>query len=282
MPFTVLGRTVLVTGAGMGMGRLYAERAAREGAAAVVLWDIDGRALDEVVVSLGSSGASLHSYVVDVASIESIRAAAGAVLNDVGVPDVLVNNAGIVRGKYFWEHDHLDDIDLTLRINTGGPMHITRAFLPAMIERATDARILNVASASGTLAVPRMSVYAASKWAVIGWSDSLRLELVAAGHPIAVTTLIPSYIRTGMFEGARGPLMTPLMEPEYVVGKAWRATLAGRARVQLPWTVQLAGTLRNVLPQPVWDVVAGRVFKVYSSMDHFTGRPGVPAERKGN
>ncbi|MCU1633331.1 MAG: 3-oxoacyl-ACP reductase [Micrococcaceae bacterium] len=282
MAFTVLGRTVLVTGAGMGMGRLYAERAAREGAAAVVLWDIDGRALDEVVASLGSSGASLHSYVVDVASIESIRAAAGAVLNDVGVPDVLVNNAGIVRGKYFWEHDHLDDIDLTLRINTGGPMHITRAFLPAMIERATDARILNVASASGTLAVPRMSVYAASKWAVIGWSDSLRLELVAAGHPIAVTTLIPSYIRTGMFEGARGPLMTPLMEPEYVVDKAWRATLAGRARVQLPWTVQLAGTLRNLLPQPVWDVVAGRVFKVYSSMDHFTGRPGVPAERKGN
>ncbi|MEC5199421.1 all-trans-retinol dehydrogenase (NAD+) [Arthrobacter sp. PL16] len=282
MAFTVLGRTVLVTGAGMGMGRLYAERAAREGAAAVVLWDIDGRALDEVVASLGSSGASLHSYVVDVASIESVRAAAGAVLNDVGVPDVLVNNAGIVRGKYFWEHDHLDDIDLTLRINTGGPMHITRAFLPAMIERATDARILNVASASGTLAVPRMSVYAASKWAVIGWSDSLRLELVAAGHPIAVTTLIPSYIRTGMFEGARGPLMTPLMEPEYVVDKAWRATLAGRARVQLPWTVQLAGTLRNLLPQPVWDVVAGRVFKVYSSMDHFTGRPGVPAERKGN
>lgn len=282
MVFTVQGRTVLVTGAGMGMGRLYAERAAREGAAAVVLWDVDGQALEDVVAGLASSAASVHSYVVDVASVESVQTAAGAVLDEVGVPDVLVNNAGIVRGKYFWEHDHHADIDLTLRINTGGPMHVTRAFLPAMMERGTPARILNVASASGTLSVPRMSVYAASKWAVIGWSDSLRLELASTGHPIKVTTLIPSYIRTGMFEGARGPLLTPLMEPEHVVDRAWRATLAGRARLQLPWTVQLAGTLRNVLPQPVWDVVAGRVFKVYSSMDRFTGRPGVAADQEAS
>ncbi|PPB48500.1 3-oxoacyl-ACP reductase [Arthrobacter pityocampae] len=282
MVFTVQGRTVLVTGAGMGMGRLYAERAVREGAAAVVLWDVDGRALEDVVAGLASSAASVHSYVVDVASVESVQTAAGAVLDEVGVPDVLVNNAGIVRGKYFWEHDHHADIDLTLRINTGGPMHVTRAFLPAMMERGTSARILNVASASGTLSVPRMSVYAASKWAVIGWSDSLRLELASTGHPIKVTTLIPSYIRTGMFEGARGPLLTPLMEPEHVVDRAWRATLAGRARLQLPWTVQLAGTLRNLLPQPVWDFVAGRVFKVYSSMDRFTGRPGVTADQEAS
>ncbi|MPY12110.1 SDR family NAD(P)-dependent oxidoreductase [Arthrobacter bussei] len=277
MAFTVRGRTVLVTGAGMGMGRLYAERAAREGAGAVVLWDIDARALEDVVAHLAPHGATVHSYVVDVGSVESIRAAAAAVLNDVGVPDVLVNNAGIVRGAYFWEHDHLADIDLTLRVNAAGPMHVARAFLPAMIAQGRAGRILNVASASGTLSVPRMSVYAASKWAVIGWSDSLRLELRAARHPIAVTTLIPSYIRTGMFEGARGPLMTPLMEPEYVVDRAWNGMLGGRARVQLPWTVQLAGTLRAVLPQPVWDVVAGRVLRIYSSMDHFTGRQDGPA-----
>ncbi|WDF33437.1 SDR family NAD(P)-dependent oxidoreductase [Arthrobacter agilis] len=282
MGFTVQGRTVLVTGAGRGMGRLYAERAAREGAAAVVLWDVDARALEDTVAVLGPTGTAVHSYVVDVGSGGSIRAAADAVLNDVGVPDVLVNNAGIVRGKYFWEHEHDADIDLTLRINTAGPMHVARAFLPPMIARGTPGRILNVASASGTLAVPRMSVYAASKWAVIGWSDSLRLELRAARHPIAVTTLIPSYIRTGMFEGARGPLLTPLMEPGYVVGRAWEGMLAGRARVQLPWTVQLAGTLRNLLPQPAWDVVAGRVFRVYSSMDHFTGRPdGATPDPKG-
>nr|WP_253908065.1 SDR family NAD(P)-dependent oxidoreductase [Arthrobacter sp. H20] len=133
--------------------------------------------------------------------------------------------------------------------------------------------MLNVASASGTLSVPRMSVYTASKWAVIGWSDSLRLELREAGHhQVKVTTLIPSHIRTGMFEGARGPLFTPLMDPADVVDKAWRALYDGRPRLQLPWSVALGSALRGVLPQPVWDVVAGRVFKVYSSMEHFTGR----------
>jgi len=273
MASTVRGLTVLVTGAGMGMGRLYAERAAREGAAAVVLWDVDGSALEDVVAGLTGGGSSIHSYVVDVGSVDAVTAAADAVLAEVGAPHLLINNAGIVRGKYFWEHHHAD-IDLTLQINTGGPLHVTRAFLPAMMRRNTPARILNVASAAGTLAVPRMSVYAASKWAVIGWSDSLRLELVAAGRPITVTTLIPSYIRTGMFEGVRGPLLTPLLEPDHVVDRAWTATLAGKARVQLPWTVHLAGALRNLLPQPVWDVVAGRVFKVYSSMEHFTGRQG--------
>ncbi|THJ65117.1 SDR family NAD(P)-dependent oxidoreductase [Arthrobacter echini] len=280
MTFAVAGRTILITGAGRGMGRLYVERAVQEGAAAVVLWDIDGTALEEVVASLTSNATTLHSYVVDVASLESIETAAQAVMNDVGVPDMLVNNAGIVRGKYFWDHDPTHDIDATLDINLAGPMHVTRAFLPGMIGRGTPGRILNVASASGTLAVPRMSVYAATKWAMIGWSDSLRLELVEARHPIAVTTLIPSYITTGMFEGARGPLLTPLMEPEYVVDKAWRGALEGRARVQLPWTVQLAGTLRNLLPQPVWDVVAGRVFRVYSSMENFTGRPVGAPDRK--
>jgi all-trans-retinol dehydrogenase (NAD+) len=79
-----------------------------------------------------------------------------------------------------------------------------------------------------------MSVYAASKWAVIGWSDSLRLELEQQGHHhLKVTTFCPSYISTGMFEGARGPLLTPLMTPEDAVGRAWRAA-AGQPQLIAP------------------------------------------------
>lgn len=272
---SVSGRSVLITGGAMGMGRLYAERAVREGARAVILWDRDAQALQATAAELRAlGGTEIHPYVLDVSSVEEISQAAAAVLADAGAPDVLINNAGIVRGKYFWDHSDTD-IDAVMTVNTLAPMHITRAFLPAMIERRTPARILNVASASGTLSVPKMSVYTASKWAMIGWSDSLRLELAEAGHEqVMVTTLIPSYIKTGMFEGARGPLMTPLMEPGFVVNKAWTALMEGKARVQLPWTVPLGSALRGLLPQPVWDVVAGRVFKVYQSMDHFTGRPG--------
>ncbi|MCQ1946380.1 MULTISPECIES: SDR family NAD(P)-dependent oxidoreductase [unclassified Arthrobacter] len=281
MGISVAGRVVLITGAAMGMGRLYAERAVHDGAAAVVLWDLNAEALEVTAAQLRELGASaIHPYAVDVASLPDITATADQVIREVGVPDILVNNAGIVRGKYFWEHEPEADIDAVMQVNTLAPMQVTRAFLPGMIERRTPARILNVASASGTLSVPKMSVYTASKWAVIGWSDSMRLELTESGNGhVAVTTLIPSYIKTGMFEGARGPLMTPLMEPEYVVDKAWEALLAGKARIQLPWTVALGSALRNVLPQPAWDVVAGRVFKVYQSMDHFTGRkPAAPAD----
>lgn len=270
---SVEGRIALVTGAAMGMGRLYAERAVAERAAAVVLWDIDGGALVSTRDDLARLGGTVHAHVVDLASLADITTAAARVRAEVGDPDIVINNAGVVRSKHFWEHDPVRDTEFVIRINTLALMHVAREFLPAMIARGREARLLNVASASGMLPVPMMSVYTSSKWAVIGWSDSVRLELQRAGHRhVRVTTLIPSYIKTGMFDGARAPLLTPLLEPGHVVDTAWSAMKRGRARVMLPWTVALSGALRGLLPQPAWDWLAGRVFRVYSSMDHFTGR----------
>lgn len=161
-----------------------------------------------------------------------------------------------------------------MRVNSLAPMWLAREILPAMIaDRSRPKRVLNIASAAGTLANPRMSVYAASKWAMIGWSESLRLELDREGHDhIAVTTFCPSYISTGMFEGARGPLLTPIMTPARATRAAWRGMIRGQAMVTKPWTVKLAMALRGVLPTRVWDAIADRVFHVYSSMDRFTGR----------
>jgi NAD(P)-dependent dehydrogenase (short-subunit alcohol dehydrogenase family) len=273
---TVESRIVLITGAAMGMGRLYAERAVAERAAAVVLWDMDAVALEATRAELSARGARVLAQVIDVSSAQAVAEAALRVQAEVGTPDVVINNAGVVRGKPFWEHDPLIDTEFVIRVNVLGPMHVTRAFLPGMIAAGNEARILNVASASGLLSVPRMTVYTGSKWALIGWSDSLRLELKRAGHGhVRVTTLIPGYIKTGMFAGARAPLMTPLLEPAHVVDRAWAAMKAGRPRLMMPWTVALSGALRGLLPLPLWDWLAGRVFKVYSSMDAFTGRkPG--------
>lgn len=209
---TVEGRIVLVTGAAMGMGRLYAAHAVAERAAAVVLWDIDAGALAATRDALAARGGNVIAQVVDVASPEAVAAAAARVHADVGDPSIVINNAGVVRSKPFWEHDPVTDTEFVMRINALAPMHVARAFLPAMIAGGSQARLLNVASASGLMSVPRMSVYTASKWAVIGWSDSLRLELIRGGHGhVKVTTLIPSYIKTGMFAGARAPLLTPLL-----------------------------------------------------------------------
>lgn len=270
---SLTGSTVLITGAAMGMGKMYAHRAVRDHAANVVLWDINGELLAEVAAELRGRGSVIHSYVVDVSKLEDIEQAAEQVRNDVGTPDILINNAGIVRGNYFWEHEQRADITATMAVNTMAPMHITREFLPAMIDGARTSRIVNVASAAGLLANPRMSVYSSSKWAVIGWSDSLRLELKQAGHHhIKVTTFCPSYIKTGMFEGARGPLLTPLLEPAAVTERVWQAMKAGTPMLMMPWTVKLSTALRGVLPVAASDVVAGRMFGVYKSMEHFTGR----------
>lgn len=265
--------TVLITGAAMGMGKMYAHLAVKDNAAQVILWDINAGLLEEAAAELRGRGSEIHSYVVDVSKLEDIEAAAEKVRTEVGTPDILINNAGIVRGKYFWEHDQRSDIAATMAINSLALMHVTREFLPAMIDGGRTSRIVNVASAAGLIANPRMSVYSSSKWAAIGWSDSLRLELAQAGHHhIKVTTFCPSYIKTGMFEGARGPLLTPLMEPAVVTERVWRAMKEGTPMLMMPWTVKLSTALRGVLPIAAWDVVAGRVFGVYKSMEHFTGR----------
>lgn len=270
----VRGAAVLITGGARGMGELYARRAVAAGARAIALWDLDEAAATALADDLSRSGTRVQAYTVDVADRDAVRDTARRTVADVGTIDIVINNAGIVRGSLFWEHDPEHDIELTMRVNTLAAMWLTRELLPGMIaDRSRPKRILNVASAAGTLANPHMSVYAASKWAMIGWSDSMRLELARAGHRhVRVTTFCPSYVSTGMFAGARGPLLTPIMTPRDATKAAWNAMVRGASVLSKPWTVKLAMALRGVLPAPVWDLIADRVFHVYSSMDDFTGR----------
>ena len=278
MTRTVQGASLLITGAAGGMGRMYAERAVAERAASVTLWDRDASALARTADELGARSrgrTGIRSYVVDVGDLGAIAKTAQRVRREVGNPDVLINNAGIVRGnRYFWETDNGEDTRPTMQVNALAPMYITREFLPGMIANAyRSSRIVNIASAAGTLANPRMAVYAASKAALIGWSDSLRLELEQADHTnVRVTTVTPGYISTGMFAGAKGPALAPVLEPEYVVDRVWRAMLAGTPLVELPWSVGVSRALRGLLPTRLFDRIVGDGFGVYRSMERFTGR----------
>ncbi|NKX89947.1 SDR family NAD(P)-dependent oxidoreductase [Nocardia coubleae] len=270
---SVAGKRVLVTGAAMGLGKLFAEHAVREGADAVVLWDINEIALRETAAQLSAQGGKVHQYVVDVSSQDSIRENAEAVRKEIGGIDILVNNAGIVRGNtYFWETENRADIDKTMAINSLAPMYVTLEFLPGMVAGAGQARILNIASSAGLVANPRMAVYAASKWAALGWSDSVRLELEQAGHHhVKVTTVCPTYINTGMFDGAKGILFTPMLEQNDVVDTSWREMKNGGALVVLPWTSRMNRALTGLLPIKIRDLYLNAV-GVYHSMDQFTGR----------
>ncbi|WP_405496084.1 SDR family NAD(P)-dependent oxidoreductase [Nocardia sp. NBC_00511] len=271
---TVAGKKVLVTGAAMGLGKSFAQRAVTEQATDVVLWDINETALKETAAELSALGGThVHYYVVDVSDRDAIAEAGAAVRAEVGDIDVLVNNAGIVRGNgYFWETENKADIDKTMAINSLAPMYITLEFLPAMVRNTGEARVLNIASSAGLVANPRMSVYAASKWAALGWSDSVRLELEQSGnHHVTFTTVCPTYINTGMFDGAKGFWFTPILDQEEVVDTSWDEMKKGSALVVLPWTSRLNRAISGLLPLKLRDFYLNTV-GVYHSMDEFTGR----------
>ena len=267
----VAGKNVLVTGAAMGLGKLFATTAVNEGAANVVLWDINEGALKDTAAELEAAGGTVHTYVVDVSSGESIGKAAELVRKDVGTIEVLINNAGIVRGNgYFWENQ-TRDVEQTMLINGVGPMLVAREFLPAMVEADAECRVLNIASSAGLTPVPRLAVYCGSKWSAVGWSDSVRLELEQAGHKhVRVTTVCPTYINTGMFDGAKGIFLTPMLKQEEVVAGSWKAMLSGGPFVIVPWTSRLNKVLTGVLPVRARDIWLRRT-GVANSMAEFTG-----------
>jgi all-trans-retinol dehydrogenase (NAD+) len=267
----ISNKVVLITGGASGIGKLLGEKCLNKGASDLVIWDINQEQLDAVASQFRRQGHRVHTYCVDVANVEDIKRAATEVLSEIGTVDILFNNAGVVVGnKYFDEHTH-EDIERTLNINTAGVMHVARVFIGAMLDKNAG-HIINIASASSLTPNPRMSVYAGSKWAVLGWSESLRIELEKKNTGVRVTTVMPSYIKTGMFEGVTAPMLTPLLEPEEICDSILTAVEQNEILVSEPLMVKFLPLLRGVLPARVYDFLAENVFEVYNSMDRFIGR----------
>lgn len=267
----ITNRSILITGGASGIGKLMAKRCLEERAYKVILWDINEENLEKTKEEFKSQGYDIATYVVDVGNVDDVNAAAERVFDEIGTVDILFNNAGIVVGKPFAEHTNRD-ISKTIDINVSGVMHTALAFLPSMIDQ-DEGHIVNIASASGLMANPNMSVYAASKWAVVGWSESIRIELEKTNPEVRVTTVMPSYINTGMFDGVKSPMLTPILEPDYIVDKIIKGVKSNEIIMQEPFMVRAVPILRGVLPTRVFDFVADKVFGVYKTMDHFVGRP---------
>ncbi len=265
----ISGKTVLVTGGASGIGKLMAQRFLEKGSARAVIWDIDEPALEKVAEEFAELGYQVAPYQVDISNVHQVKEMSIDVLERFGQIDILVNNAGIVVGKDFVEHTS-EDIALTLDINVKGSMLVTRQLLPAMISCGSG-HIVNIASAAGMIPNPKMSVYAASKWAVLGWSESLRLELEQLDLPIRVSTITPGYIDTGMFEGVKAPILTPMLEPKEIVSQIIKAVERNRILVRAPKIVNLIPFLRGVLPTRIFDFTAYQL-GVYDSMSEFRGR----------
>lgn len=264
---TLRGKRVLVTGGASGIGKAIAERMAREGAE-LLLVDVNAAG---AAAAAEAVGATARSYVLDVTDTSRIVGLREQILQDGGPIDVLVNNAGLVFGGGFLDvplERHLT----TYRVNTLGLVAMTHAFLPDLLARP-DAHVVNVASASGYIGLPFGATYASSKWAVIGFSESLTLELALQGHHhVHVTTICPSYVATGLFDGVNAPRTTRLLTAERVADLTVSAVLANKATVRAPWLAWITPFLKGVLPAPLFYRMAA-LLGVNTSMMRWRGRP---------
>ncbi|MCF0165511.1 MAG: SDR family NAD(P)-dependent oxidoreductase [Bacteroidales bacterium] len=260
---------VLITGGASGIGKIMGRMALEKGAANLVIWDINQNGLDAVCSEYAPLG-KVFGIKVDVSNPESIDAAYEATIGYCGKIDILLNNAGIVVGNNTFDKQTDSAIIRTMNINATAPMLVALRFLPAMIER-NSGHICNIASAAGMLGVPRLSVYCASKWAVVGWSESTQVELKMAKSKVKMTTIAPFFISTGMFNGVKSWLV-PIRKPEQTAERIIRAIEKDRKFCGIPFGFHFTRFLQGILPYSLFDSILGNGMGFYKSMDNFTGR----------
>ncbi|WP_299986049.1 3-ketoacyl-ACP reductase [uncultured Pontibacter sp.] len=185
------GKSALITGAGKGMGRAIAIALAQEGVNVGLLARTTSQ-LEEVAAEVKKLGVKASVATADVTDINSVNEAVKAIGTELGPIDILINNAGTAKFGKFLELDPADWENI-IRVNLMGVYYVTRAVLPEMIERQTG-DIINISSTAGQRGAPVTSAYSASKFAVIGLSESLMQEV--RKHNIRVSTLTPSTVAT--------------------------------------------------------------------------------------
>jgi NAD(P)-dependent dehydrogenase (short-subunit alcohol dehydrogenase family) len=208
---TLENKVVVITGAGSGIGRALALRAARQGALlAISDWDEHG--LAESVELLKAAGVrELRSDKVDVSDRAALRTWASAVAEQFGRVNMVVNNAGVTVTGDFEEMSY-DDFDWIVGVNLMGVVNGTKEFLPHLIASG-DAHIINISSLFGLISMPGQTAYNATKYAVRGFTEALREEMLINGHQVGVTCVHPGGIKTGI---ARHGRKTPSQDAEAI------------------------------------------------------------------
>ncbi|MER6941191.1 SDR family oxidoreductase [Nocardioides sp. NPDC127514] len=240
------GTAVIVTGGARGIGRATVERLARAGAS-VAVGDLDPDLLDDVTAEFGSRVMAAHLDVTDPASwrtfLESVE--------DLGPWDVLVNNAGIMPlGSVLKEEDALTRA--IFEVNVHGPINGIKAVAPAMVERG-QGHIVNVSSAVGRVPVPDAATYSASKFAVVGFSEALRMELAPSG--VDVSLILPAVVQTELSDGVPQAKGMKPVTPEDVAAAIEDVIREPRPEVWVPNWAQALTKITQAMPRRFQDFV---------------------------
>ncbi|XP_056462456.1 retinol dehydrogenase 10-A-like [Gadus chalcogrammus] len=245
------GELVLITGAGGGLGQLFAQEFSKHGAE-VVLWDTNTASNERTAALVREMGGKAHTYTVDVTSRQEVYRTAEMVRDDLGRDvTILVNNAGVVAGKRMLDcPDEL--IERTMKVNCHALFWTVKAFLPQM-KANNHGHIVTVASVLGLFSTPCVEDYCASKFAAVGFHESMAHELLAEEVDGVKTTLVCPYIvDTGMFKGCKirdeVEMILPPLDPQYCVEQAMNAILIDQPLVCIPRLTYLPFLSRALLP----------------------------------
>ncbi len=231
-------KVAVITGAGSGIGRAIALRAAGEGMRLALL-DVDIKGLEETRGLLADMDPMPFIRRCDVSKDEEVQAAAAAIFAEFGTVHLLFNNAGVGVSGYTWLTT-ADDWQWSIGVNVLGVTNGIRAFVPGMIEAGETGHVINTASVAGLLSVPGSSVYCATKHAVVTISECMRHELTMVGANIGVSVLCPAFVPTGIADaernrppelGTRNPSAEPFAARTRKAVESGRLTAGDVARI---------------------------------------------------
>lgn len=199
----VSGKVCAVTGAGSGIGRALAHELARRGARALALADVDEEGLAETASQVSPGLREIHLQTLDVSERDAVDAWATTALERFGVVHQIYNNAGIASGHTVLDSDYAE-LERVIGVNLWGVIYGTKAFLPHLIASG-DGHVINVSSLNGYFAQPKLAAYVTTKFAVRGFTETLRAEMLAARAPVRVSVVHPGGVRTRI---ASSPMRT--------------------------------------------------------------------------
>jgi short-subunit dehydrogenase len=243
-----------ITGASSGIGQALAARYARAGWRLALV----ARRGDEMAAWAQAQGLAPERwrvYAADVAQVDSIVGAGQACLAELGLPDVVIANAGISLGVDSAEREDVDVLARTFAVNNVGMAATFQPFIASMRQRGSG-RLVGIASVAGIRGLPGHAAYCSSKAAVISYCESLRGELRGSG--VRVVTIAPGYIDTPLTRANRYP-MPFLMPADAFAERAFRAIEAGTSYRVIPWQMGVIAKILRVLPDALFDrLLAGR------------------------
>lgn len=250
------GKVVVITGASSGIGEQSAEEFAKLHAN-VILVSRNEVQLQKIAARLSKYQIKTFVYACDVSDKDQVDKMGKIIIEKFGTIDVLVNNAGF--GIYNTvENTAIDELESQMSTNFLGMMYCTKTFLPQLLKQRSG-HIVNVASVAGSIGIPGMAAYCASKFAMLGFSESLFHELKGTG--VGVTVVSPIMVRTNFFKhesfGKMPRYSATSLDPKTVASAVVRAASSPRLEIVVPQFVRIAIWMKQTFPYLINPIVGG-------------------------